>query len=98
MTTPINYDNAKEIDTQMSFPEFFEIIRNHRAYILHAEFEYSLTSFYTNIQRERRSPEMILSEYFKEKRKLMKLLQPYKHLCKQPGLVIDKVLRGNNLI
>ena len=98
MDTPINYDNAKEIDIQMTFPEFFEIIRNHRAYILYAEFEYSLTNSYTEAQRVRRSPEMILKDYHKEKRKLMKLLQPYKHLCKQPGLIIDQVMRANYLV
>jgi len=91
--TPINWNNAKDIETQMTYPEFFETIRNHKAWRLHMEFENSLTIWYDEGQRERRSPKMILKEYEKEKKKLMKDLQPYKHLCKQPGSVIDQVMR-----
>ena len=91
--TAINYNNACSPIIQQNFPEFYEIIRNHRAFILHAEFDYSLTRFYSDADRERRSTDTILKEYEKEKKKLMKLLRPYKNICCQPGSVIDQVMR-----
>ena len=91
--TAINYNNACSPIIQQNYPEFFDVIHNHRAFTLHAEFDYSLTRFYTDEDRQRRSTDTILKEYEKEKKKLMKLLQPYKHLCCQPGSVIDQVMR-----
>jgi len=91
--TPINYNNAKDTETHMAYPEFFETIWGHRAFTLYAEFDYSLTRFYSEEQRQNRSTDTILKEFEKEKKKLMKLLQPYKNLCKQPGSVIDQVCR-----
>ena len=90
---PINYNNAKDSETQMAYPEFFEIIRNHKAWRLHLEFEGSLRREYDEGRNFNRTPEIILKEYEKEKLKLMKELKPFKHLCKQPGSVIEKVMR-----
>ena len=86
----INYGNADKIETQMEYPEFFDIIRNHRAYTLNMELDNALMAYDpanpTNHHR------IILNEYKKEKAKLMKLLQPFKNVCKQIGVVIDRVM------
>jgi len=85
MSSLINYDNASTIETQNEYPEFFAIIRSHKAFRLYHQFIASLNEPY--------NPRDVLKEYEKEKKKLMKLLQPFKHLCKQPGVAIDRVMR-----
>jgi hypothetical protein len=87
----INYGNADKIETQTQYPEFFATIRNHRAWTLHLEFDASLRDYEAN-RTNPRSPKVILNEYKKEKVKLMKELQQFKHLSKQMGVVIDRVM------
>jgi hypothetical protein len=79
ITAPINAFNASDIDTQTTYPEFYEVIRNHKAYNLYFKFSVSMTH----------QAGGFLKEYEKEKKKLMKELQIYKSYCKQPGAVID---------
>jgi hypothetical protein len=85
ITAPINAFNASDIDTQTTYPEFFEVIRNHKAYNLYFQFSVAMT----RPPGETNPATGILKEYEKEKKKLMKELQIYKTHCKQPGAVID---------
>jgi hypothetical protein len=84
ITAPINAFNASDIDTQTTYPEFYEVIRNHKAYNLYFKFSVSMTR-----PAGERPQRDYLKEYEKEKKKLMKELQIYKSYCKQPGAVID---------
>ena len=86
----INYGNADKIETQMEYPEFFQTIRNHRAYTLNAELDNALMAY--DPANPTRHHIFILNDYKREKAKLMKLLQPYKNVCKQIGVVSDRVM------
>jgi hypothetical protein len=92
-TAPINTFNAGDIDTQTTYPEFFDVIRNHIAYTLYFRFANSL-----RIPEEERDGKDYLKEYEKEKKKLMKALQIYKQYCKQPGSVIDKFMWREHMV
>jgi hypothetical protein len=84
-TAPINAFNAGNIGVQTLFPQFFEVIRNHKAFNLYFQFSVCLTQ----PPGEGNQAGRILKEYATEKKKLMKELQIYKHICKQPGSAID---------
>jgi hypothetical protein len=91
-TTPINYNNATCPMIQATYFQFFDIIRTHKAWNLHLEFENSMTIWYDEAQRNVRPPMVILKEYEKEKKKLMKELRGFKDICKQQGAVVDEVM------
>ena len=92
-TAPINTFNAGDIDTQTTYPEFFDVIRNHIAYTLYFRFANSL-----RIPEEERDGKDYLKMYEKEKKKLMKDLGVYHQYCKQPGSVIDKFMWREHMV
>jgi hypothetical protein len=91
MPSIINDDNANDAMLQATYPEFYDLIHNHRSWMLYDEFHRSMTHDYTEAERLHRPTDTILAEYEKEKKKLMKLLQPFKNVCKQPGVVLHRL-------
>jgi hypothetical protein len=91
MPSIINNDNANDTMLQATYPEFYDLINNHRSWMLYQEFHRSMTYDYTEEESQRRPTDMVLKEYEKEKKKLIKLLQPYKDICKQPGVVLHRL-------
>jgi hypothetical protein len=89
----INYDNARDADTQTAYAPFFDVIRNHKAYNLYFQFSVCLTQ----PPGEGNKAKLILNQYEKEKKKLMKELQIYKTHCKQPGVIIDRIMWGDHM-
>jgi len=88
MSSLINYDNAMWASTQTEYAPFFDVIRNHKAYNLYFQFSHWLEQE----PGDENKAQLILKQYEKEKKKLMKELQIYKSHCKQPGVIIDKVM------
>jgi hypothetical protein len=93
IVAPINAFNAGDIDTQTTYPEFFDVIRNHKAYNLYFQFSTSLEQ----LANEFHPAKGILKQYEKEKKKLMKDLGVYHQYCKQPGAVIDKFMWNEHM-
>ena len=88
MSSIINWNNANDAEIQTQYREFFDLIRNHKAYNLYFQFSVCMTL----PPGEGNKAQAILKEYEKEKKKLMKELQIYKQYCKQPGVIIDRIM------
>jgi hypothetical protein len=88
MSSAINYTNANWVSTQREYEPFFDVIRNHKAYNLYFQFSH----WVEQPPGDDNKAQLILKQYEKEKKKLMKELQIYKTHCKQPGVIIDKVM------
>jgi hypothetical protein len=93
-SSAINHDNATSIETQTEYAPFFDVIRRHKAYNLYFQFATSLEQ----LANEFHPAKDILKQYEKEKKKLMKELGVYHQYCKQPGVIIDKVMWQDHMI
>jgi len=95
MTAPINSRNARLYETELKYPVFFEIIRNHKTHRLYGAWAAKI-----------RAGEIVdddMKEFEREKKNLMKILKEYTspngaHLCSQPGAVIMRVLWRDHLV